>query len=151
MKKIAWFSNRRQSSFWEVAWQLLNVFCFEPSPAYKRIFLLKWHRHFFFFFHLTFFYEHVNICIVIAYITLSKTLIFYVEFTKKLGSLSFLALGPFLGLWPWPWPPICIYQPWQPICIYQPWPPISICQPWPPPPICIYQSRSRFYYYQRYY
>ena len=35
----------------------------------------------FFVFHLMFFYEHVNICIV--YITVSKTVIFYVEFTKK--------------------------------------------------------------------
>ena len=40
----------------------------EPSPVYKRLFLLKRHRHLFF--HLTFFYEHVSISIVIVYIIL---------------------------------------------------------------------------------
>ena len=50
--------------------KLLNVFCFEFSPTFKGVFLLKRRRHFFFFFfHSTFFYEHVNICIVIVYIT----------------------------------------------------------------------------------
>ena len=48
VKKIAWFSNSRQSSFWKVAWQLLNVFCFEPSPPHKGVFLLKRRRHFVF-------------------------------------------------------------------------------------------------------
>ena len=63
---------------------MLNVFCFEHSPAFKGVFLLKRSRHFSF--HLRFFYEHVNICIVIVcvYVTVWKTLIFYVECTKKL-------------------------------------------------------------------
>ena len=39
-------------------------FCFEPNPAYKGGFLLKRRRRFFF--HLTIFYEHVNIFIAIA-------------------------------------------------------------------------------------
>ena len=59
---------------------MLNVFCFEPSLAYKGVFLLKRRRHFFFL-NLTLFYEHVNICIVIG-----KSIdIFYVEFAKKVN------------------------------------------------------------------
>ena len=48
--------------------KLLNVFRFEPSPAYNGVFLLK-RRRYIYFFHLTFFCEHVNICIVIVCIT----------------------------------------------------------------------------------
>ena len=44
-----------------------KCFLFEPSPAYKGVFLLKRRRYFCF--RLTFFYEHVNICIIIVYVT----------------------------------------------------------------------------------
>ena len=52
-----------------------RFFCFEPSPA-QKVFRRRY------FFHLTFFYEHI-IFFVIVYINVSKTLTFYVEFTKN--------------------------------------------------------------------
>ena len=55
-----------------MALQLLNIFYFEPSPAYKGVSVLKRMGFFCFFFHLTFFYEDVNICIVIVYITVKN-------------------------------------------------------------------------------
>ena len=43
---------------------------FEPNPANKGVSLLKRREHFFF--SLNVFYEYVNICIVITYITVPK-------------------------------------------------------------------------------
>ena len=55
--------------------------CFEPSPVYKSGFFIK--KAYIYFFNLTFFYELVNIYIVIVYIAVLKSLIFYAQFTKN--------------------------------------------------------------------
>ena len=74
---------KQQAEFFLISCLVVaKCFLFGAYPAYKGVFLLKRCRQFFFS-HLTFFYEHVNICIVIVYKTVLKTLIFYVEFTKK--------------------------------------------------------------------
>ena len=55
---------KQQTEFFLIS--CVAVASFEPSPVYKGVLLLKRRGHFF---SSNVFYEHVNICIVIVYVT----------------------------------------------------------------------------------
>ena len=96
------------SKFWSnfyvrfVKTEFFQISCLAVAESFAVISLVQHIKVFFikkgytFFFHLTFFYELVSIFIVIVYVTV-KTLIFYVEFTKKKKKNKFFSLFSFIN------------------------------------------------------